>query len=141
MAVTIERYMAVCHPFKAKSTFTCRKATCTAVCIVFFSVLYNLPRWWEYQLLEVYDPAIGKVGQIRLPVLHKVRAIEAGHAIQTDRPTGKDRVRSGTAQEATIDRSVVLIFDHSSSIRPQAASCEVYRRTVETQGATVLCDE
>jgi hypothetical protein len=91
--------------------------------------------------LFVIIPPLEKLVKIRLPILHKVRAVEAGHAIQIDRPTGKDRVRSGTAQKAAIDRSVVLIFDHSSSIRPQAASSEIYRRTVETQGATVLGDE
>ena len=59
--------MAVRHPLKAKSVFTCRKATCTAVFIIVFSILYNLPRWWEYEILEVYDPTIGRISYRPIP--------------------------------------------------------------------------
>lgn len=47
LAVTIERYVAVCHPLRARSLCTWRRAR-YAVGIVFTgAILYNITRWFE----------------------------------------------------------------------------------------------
>ena len=45
LCVTVERYVAVCHPLKARSLCTYGRACCYVACIGVFSVVYNLPRY------------------------------------------------------------------------------------------------
>lgn len=56
LAVTIERYIAVCHPFKARAWLTYKSAVYSSFGIGIFAVIFNAPRWLEYEILEVYDP-------------------------------------------------------------------------------------
>ena len=72
VAVTIERYIAVCHPFKARSLLTYKRAVNVSFGIVIFAILYNAPRWWEYEILEVYDPVTKELTGYR-PVPSKLR--------------------------------------------------------------------
>ena len=44
LCVTIERYVAVCHPLKARSLCTHGRACCYVACVGVFAVVYNLPR-------------------------------------------------------------------------------------------------
>lgn len=44
MAVTIERYMAVCWPLKARFVCTIGKAKLVVACVAAFAILYNIPR-------------------------------------------------------------------------------------------------
>ena len=44
MAVTIERYMAVCWPLKARFICTIGKAKLSLACVAAFAILYNIPR-------------------------------------------------------------------------------------------------
>ena len=44
MAVTIERYLAVCWPLKARSICTIGKAKTVIVSVAGFAVIYNIPR-------------------------------------------------------------------------------------------------
>ncbi|OAD60755.1 FMRFamide receptor [Eufriesea mexicana] len=47
LTVTLERYIAVCHPLKAKSFCTYGRAQLAVLVIVIFSFIYNLPKFWE----------------------------------------------------------------------------------------------
>lgn len=47
--VTVERYVAVCHPFVAGSTFIlARRPKRALVVALVLAFLYNMPRFWEY---------------------------------------------------------------------------------------------
>ncbi|XP_013776911.2 FMRFamide receptor-like, partial [Limulus polyphemus] len=56
VVVTIERYVAVCHPFKAKSLFTYKRSRFYNIIITVIAVCYNIPRFWEVQRIEIWDP-------------------------------------------------------------------------------------
>ncbi|KAG8227500.1 hypothetical protein J437_LFUL002389 [Ladona fulva] len=47
LTVTLERWVAVCHPLKARSLCTQRRARMHVVGAMAFALLYNLPRFWE----------------------------------------------------------------------------------------------
>ncbi|KOC65978.1 FMRFamide receptor [Habropoda laboriosa] len=47
LTVTLERYIAVCHPLKARSFCTYGRAQLAVLVIVIFSFMYNLPKFWE----------------------------------------------------------------------------------------------
>ncbi|XP_053987232.1 FMRFamide receptor-like [Hylaeus volcanicus] len=47
LTVTLERYIAVCHPLKARSFCTYGRAQLAVLIIVVFSLIYNLPKFWE----------------------------------------------------------------------------------------------
>ncbi|XP_029032935.1 FMRFamide receptor [Osmia bicornis bicornis] len=51
LTVTLERYIAVCHPLKARSFCTYGRAQLAVLVIVIFTFIYNLPKFWE---VEVY---------------------------------------------------------------------------------------
>ncbi|XP_011506266.1 PREDICTED: FMRFamide receptor-like [Ceratosolen solmsi marchali] len=52
LTVTMERYVAVCHPLKARSLCTYGRARTAIFAIGLFSVIYNLPKLWEVELSE-----------------------------------------------------------------------------------------
>lgn len=52
LTVTLERYIAVCHPLKAKSFCTYGRAQVAVLVIVIVAFIYNLPKFWE---IEVYN--------------------------------------------------------------------------------------
>ncbi|XP_076654762.1 FMRFamide Receptor isoform X2 [Halictus rubicundus] len=47
LTVTLERYIAVCHPLRARSFCTYGRAQLAVLVIVIFSFVYNLPKFWE----------------------------------------------------------------------------------------------
>lgn len=47
LTVSLERFVAVCHPLRARSLCTCGRARIYVLGIIIFSLLYNLPRLWE----------------------------------------------------------------------------------------------
>ncbi|XP_076232948.1 FMRFamide Receptor [Calliopsis andreniformis] len=47
LTVTLERYIAVCHPLKARSFCTYGRAQLAVLVIVIFTFIYNLPKFWE----------------------------------------------------------------------------------------------
>ncbi|XP_043500458.1 FMRFamide receptor isoform X1 [Polistes fuscatus] len=51
LTVTIERYIAVCHPLKARSFCTCGRARLAFLSIVIFALIYNSPKFFE---IEIY---------------------------------------------------------------------------------------
>ncbi|KAL0109321.1 hypothetical protein PUN28_014420 [Cardiocondyla obscurior] len=52
LTVTLERYIAVCHPLKARSFCTYGRAQVAVLVIVIVAFIYNLPKFWE---IEVYS--------------------------------------------------------------------------------------
>ena len=59
LCVTIERYVAVCLPLKARSLCTFGRARYYVLCIGVFALLYNIPRFWEVTWETVYYPELG----------------------------------------------------------------------------------
>lgn len=55
LAVTLERYVAVCHPLRARSLCTWRRARICVATVLLFAITYNLPRWWEIVTIEKYS--------------------------------------------------------------------------------------
>ena len=65
--VTMDRFVAVCKPFSAQKWCTRRNAKMAAVGVATFSILYNLPRWFEMGTSE----KIGKDGTVEIiPVMN-----------------------------------------------------------------------
>lgn len=56
LTVTMERYVAVCLPFKARSLCTYSRARYALLVIAASSILYNLPRFWEIELSREWHP-------------------------------------------------------------------------------------
>ncbi|XP_060526784.1 FMRFamide receptor [Cylas formicarius] len=50
MTVSLERYVAVCHPLRARSLCTYGRARTYVIAIVIFSTMYNAPRLWEGEI-------------------------------------------------------------------------------------------
>lgn len=49
IVITLERYLAVCWPLRAIYLCDRRHANIALVCIIIFSVCYNIVRFWEYE--------------------------------------------------------------------------------------------
>ncbi|XP_050734293.1 FMRFamide receptor-like [Eriocheir sinensis] len=52
VTVTIERYIAVCRPLRARLLCTYGRAKVYVMCVAIFSIVYNLPRFWEVSTKE-----------------------------------------------------------------------------------------
>ncbi|XP_050521591.1 FMRFamide receptor [Daktulosphaira vitifoliae] len=50
LTVTLERFVAVCHPLQARSLCTYGRARAYVIAIIVFSVLYNITRFWEVRV-------------------------------------------------------------------------------------------
>nr|XP_053655706.1 FMRFamide receptor-like [Cherax quadricarinatus] len=54
VTVTVERYIAVCRPLRARSLCTYGRAKIYVISVAFFSIIYNFPRFWEVSYEECY---------------------------------------------------------------------------------------
>lgn len=52
VSFTVERYIAVCHPLRAASMCTIYRARLVVLAISVVSILYNVPRWFEYNIAK-----------------------------------------------------------------------------------------
>ncbi|XP_055842285.1 FMRFamide receptor [Episyrphus balteatus] len=59
--VTLERYVAVCHPLKARALCTYGRAKIYFIGCIVFAVFYNLPRFWEVVVLAYTPPGTNDV--------------------------------------------------------------------------------
>ncbi|XP_048753020.1 FMRFamide receptor-like [Ostrea edulis] len=57
---TIERYIAVCHPLKAANTCTRSRTKRIIILIFVCSVIYNVPRFFEYTVVEKWSPHLNR---------------------------------------------------------------------------------
>ncbi|XP_067004373.2 FMRFamide receptor [Anabrus simplex] len=55
LTVTLERFVAVCHPLQARSLCTYGRARLYVMMIIICSTLYNLPRFWEAQRVLYFN--------------------------------------------------------------------------------------
>ena len=60
IAVTLERFVAVCLPFRSRSLCTYGRARYGVSLVALFAIVYNLPRFWEikWQTTYPYGPDI-----------------------------------------------------------------------------------
>lgn len=58
--ISFERYIAVCHPLKARSFCTHTRTKITILLIVLLAVIYNLTKFFETRLKEGFDEDYGK---------------------------------------------------------------------------------
>lgn len=56
LTVTLERYVAVCHPLRARALCTYGRARIYVIAILIFSLIYNLPRFWEVSISAFDTP-------------------------------------------------------------------------------------
>lgn len=61
VTVTLERYVAVCHPLRARALCTYGRAKVYVIVIIIFSVCYNIPRFFEVTHKEFRDEEFGFV--------------------------------------------------------------------------------
>jgi hypothetical protein len=67
IVVAIERYIAVCKPLHARSLCTVRSARIAVVSVTIFSIAYNLPIIWHYDLIYLTDQCTGMVRPLSVP--------------------------------------------------------------------------
>ena len=60
LTVTVERYIAVCHPLRARSWCTCKRGRMAVVIIGICSLFYNLPRFFEVERCLYVDSELGE---------------------------------------------------------------------------------
>ncbi|KAK7493771.1 hypothetical protein BaRGS_00014912, partial [Batillaria attramentaria] len=60
VAFTIERFIAVCRPLHAANTCTKSRAKRAILLIFLWSMLYNVPRYFHYEIQSVYDNETGQ---------------------------------------------------------------------------------
>lgn len=56
LTVSLERFVAVCHPLRARSLCTCGRAKLYVMGIMIFSVIYNLPKFFEGRVKAEWYP-------------------------------------------------------------------------------------
>ncbi|CAH8577532.1 unnamed protein product [Schistosoma bovis] len=56
VAFAADRYLMICHPFWAKRWCTLKLAKIIIILIYLFSVIYGIPRYFEYKVFEMYLP-------------------------------------------------------------------------------------
>lgn len=61
LTVTLERYVAVCHPLRARALCTYGRARIYVIVIIIFSICYNIPRFFEVNINEYPDEEFGYV--------------------------------------------------------------------------------
>ena len=67
LLVTVERYIAVSRPLRAPFVCTLKNARIGTLCVVLFSVIYNLPKVLYYPVNNyAFDPCLGEVAPVAL---------------------------------------------------------------------------
>lgn len=61
LIVTVERWVAVCHPFRARSLCTSSRARWYVLGTATFALAYNTPKFFEAEVVPVGDPELGEV--------------------------------------------------------------------------------
>jgi hypothetical protein len=64
LTVTLERYVAVCHPLRARALCTYGRARIYVIVILIFSICYNIPRFFEVTMREHPDEEFGYINCI-----------------------------------------------------------------------------
>ncbi|CAH1784138.1 unnamed protein product [Owenia fusiformis] len=56
LAFTVDRYIMICHPFKAEYMCTVNKAKIVIIALYIGGILFNIPKFLEYKLLSISVP-------------------------------------------------------------------------------------
>ena len=75
LAFTVDRYIMICHPFSAERWCSISRARKTIVFLIILSVLYNIPRFLEYEVIEEEIPPMLN---ITFPSIVKYRLTKLG---------------------------------------------------------------
>ena len=78
VVMAAQRYLAICHPLKARQVIELKYTRVIVIGTVIFSILLNLPRFWKYQIIagsctELRDDLYCSVG----PIVY----VQMGHVI------------------------------------------------------------
>lgn len=60
VSFTVERYIAVCYPFKSVTMCTVHRAKKVTACVIIISILYNISRWLEFEPKLIFEEKLGK---------------------------------------------------------------------------------
>ena len=52
LLISAERYVAICHPLKARKMCTIEKVKGATITITIVAILYNIPKWFEFRTTE-----------------------------------------------------------------------------------------
>ena len=63
VSFTVERYIAVCHPLKAARMCSINRTRIVIVCVSIVSFIYNITRWFEYELTNNSRKPSNKTGE------------------------------------------------------------------------------
>ncbi|XP_034483753.1 FMRFamide receptor-like [Drosophila innubila] len=72
LMVTVERYVAVCHPLKAREFCTYRRAKISFIVCVCFAIVCGIPRFWEFHTVMSQLPNTTTVLHCARPTLLRV---------------------------------------------------------------------
>ncbi|KAF7634412.1 Npr-3 [Meloidogyne graminicola] len=68
--ITAERWLAICRPLHVRLLCTSRTAKRSLLCILCFSIAYNIIRFWEYRLIKSFDGSLSFQRNLRNPNEH-----------------------------------------------------------------------
>jgi hypothetical protein len=58
--ISLERFIAVCHPFRARTYCNHSRTKISIFVIVTLSIIYNLPKFFEISIVEGFDDEFGE---------------------------------------------------------------------------------
>lgn len=71
LTVTLERYVAVCHPLRARALCTYGRAKIYVLVCLIFATIYNFPKFFEVTVIHTIDNDIGKIYCVKPSNLRK----------------------------------------------------------------------
>lgn len=64
LCVSMERYVAVCLPLRARAICTFGRARSYVLLIGLLAFCYNIPRFWEVTWQNGYNPEVGNISSV-----------------------------------------------------------------------------
>lgn len=65
--VTVDRYIAICMPTKVRSISTITRARLQVLCVVIFSIIFHIPRFFDHKLVEELNPCTNETKLVIKP--------------------------------------------------------------------------
>ena len=84
VAMSIERYLAICHPLKSRTILSPTRTKTVIVLVYVFSMIFNTPMFWRYTITELHCGSDGlllnkTMYSIRPQVLYQNEHVEHGY--------------------------------------------------------------
>ncbi|KAK2139757.1 hypothetical protein LSH36_1631g00012 [Paralvinella palmiformis] len=67
LLVTVNRYISVCRPYEVSDFCSARHARRHVIVVVAFAMAYNVPRFFEYDVVQTFDERMNKTILINVP--------------------------------------------------------------------------